>query len=150
MKTKKAVLTSTHNLCFEQKYEKKKNRFFLPKNSLFFVVKFSVYLNRHVFVMGGLCFRFHGNELFSVPREGCSFTVPWVEYLSVCIAFAVIVISAFLWIHVFLHKCLPLLKTVSGKTTLSNFLSSSEKGSAYSRREIASRGEEEEDKRIEK
>ena len=42
---------STHNLCFEQKYEKYQN--FLSENFHFFslVVKFSVYLNRHVFVM---------------------------------------------------------------------------------------------------
>ena len=35
---------STHNLFFEQKYEKYQNFYLL-------VVKFSVYLNRHVFVM---------------------------------------------------------------------------------------------------
>ena len=44
-----AVLTSTHNLCFEQKYEEYQN--FLPENFRVLVVKFSVYLNRHVFVM---------------------------------------------------------------------------------------------------
>ena len=44
-----AVLTSTHSLCFEQKYEKYRN--FLSENFHFLVVKFSVYLNRHVFVM---------------------------------------------------------------------------------------------------
>ena len=45
-----AVLTSTHNLCFEQKHEKYQN--FLSENyHFFFKVKFSVYLNRHVFVM---------------------------------------------------------------------------------------------------
>ena len=45
-----AVLTSTHNLCFEQKYEKYQN--FLSENFPFFlVVKFSIYLNRRVFVM---------------------------------------------------------------------------------------------------
>ena len=38
----------THNLCFEQKYEKYQN-FFLSEN--FLVVKFSMYLNRRVFVM---------------------------------------------------------------------------------------------------
>ena len=41
---------STHNLCFEQKYEK--NQSFLSENFQFFGVKFSIYLNRHVFVMG--------------------------------------------------------------------------------------------------
>ena len=38
------VLTSTHNLCFVQKYEKYQN--FLAENFHFLVVKFSVYLNR--------------------------------------------------------------------------------------------------------
>ena len=42
-------LTSTHNLCFEQKYEKYQN--LLSENFHFLVVNFSVYLNRHVFVM---------------------------------------------------------------------------------------------------
>ena len=48
---------STHNLCFEQKYEKYRN--FLSENFHFLVVKFSVYLNRLVFVMSSwfcLCF----------------------------------------------------------------------------------------------
>ena len=44
-----AVLTSTNNVCFEQKYEKYQN--FLSENFHYLVVKFSVYLNRHVFVM---------------------------------------------------------------------------------------------------
>ena len=45
-----AVLTSTYNLYFEQKYEKYK--IFLSENFHFFlVVKFSMYLNRRVFVM---------------------------------------------------------------------------------------------------
>ena len=43
-------LTSTHNLCFEQKYEKFQI-FFLSENFPFLVVKFSIYLNRRVFVM---------------------------------------------------------------------------------------------------
>ena len=46
----KAVLTSTHNQCFEQKYEKYQN--FLSVNFQFLEVKFSIYLNRRVFVMG--------------------------------------------------------------------------------------------------
>ena len=40
---------STNNLCFELKYENYKN--FLSENFHFLVVKFSVYLNRLVFVM---------------------------------------------------------------------------------------------------
>ena len=47
----KAVLTSTHNLCFEQIQMYMKNiRIFLSENFLL-VVKFLMYLNRHVFVM---------------------------------------------------------------------------------------------------
>ena len=43
------VLVRTHNLCFEQKYEKYQN--FSSENFPFLVVKFSIYLNRRVFVM---------------------------------------------------------------------------------------------------
>ena len=43
------ALMSTHNLYFEQKHEKYQN--FLSENFHFLVVKLSVYLNRHVFVM---------------------------------------------------------------------------------------------------
>ena len=43
------VLTSTHNLCFEQKCEKCQN--FLSEKFQFLVVKVSVYLDRRVFVM---------------------------------------------------------------------------------------------------
>ena len=44
-----AVLTSTHNLCFGQKYEK--YQIFLSENLQFVGVKFSIYLNRRVFKM---------------------------------------------------------------------------------------------------
>ena len=44
-----AVLTSTHNLCFEQKYEKYQR--FLSRNFQFLDVNFSISLNRRVFVM---------------------------------------------------------------------------------------------------
>ena len=44
-----AVLKRTHNLCFEHKYETYPN--FLSGNFHFLMVKFSVYLNRYVFVM---------------------------------------------------------------------------------------------------
>ena len=55
-----AVLTSTHNLCFEQKYEKHQN--FLSENFHFLVVKFLVYLNRRVFVM-------HSGHMMFIPRR---------------------------------------------------------------------------------
>ena len=44
-----AVLTSTHDLCFEQTYIKYQN--FSSENVHFLMVKFSKYLNRRVFVM---------------------------------------------------------------------------------------------------
>ena len=40
---------STHNLCFEQKYEKYQS--FSSEIFQFLEVKFSIYLNRRVFVM---------------------------------------------------------------------------------------------------
>ena len=43
------VLTSTHNLCFEQEYEKYQN--FLSKKFPVLVVKFTIYLKRRVFVI---------------------------------------------------------------------------------------------------
>ena len=47
-----AVLTSTHNLCFDQMYEKYPN--FYLKIFIFWWLKCSVYLNRQVFVMPSL------------------------------------------------------------------------------------------------
>ena len=52
-----AVLTSTHNLCFEQKYEKYQS--FLSENIHFLEVKFSIYLHRHGFVMKFLVYPYH-------------------------------------------------------------------------------------------
>ena len=40
---------STHNICYEQKYEKYQS--FLSEFFHVFEVKFSIYLNRRVFVM---------------------------------------------------------------------------------------------------
>ena len=46
---------STHNLCFEQKYKKYQN--FYLKTFSFFVVKFSIYLNRIFNIFEQACFR---------------------------------------------------------------------------------------------
>ena len=43
---------SIHNLCFEQTYKKCQN--FFSENFHFLVVKFSIHLNRRVFVMNYL------------------------------------------------------------------------------------------------
>ena len=43
------VLRSTHNLCFEQECEKYQN--FLSENVPYLVIKFSIYLNRCIFIM---------------------------------------------------------------------------------------------------
>ena len=40
---------STHNLCFEQKYEKYQG--FVSENFQFSELKFSIYLNRRVYIM---------------------------------------------------------------------------------------------------
>ena len=45
-----------HNLCFEQKYENYQS--FSSENFHFLVVKISVYLNRHVFIMDRLLWPF--------------------------------------------------------------------------------------------
>ena len=58
-----AVLTSTHNLCFEQKYEKYLS--FLAENFQFLVVKFSIHLNRRVFVMFNYNFLLYSSFLNS-------------------------------------------------------------------------------------
>ena len=58
---------STHNLCFEQKYEKYHN--FSSESFLFLVVKFSVYLNRHVFVMNYIS---KGGNILSRFSAACS------------------------------------------------------------------------------
>ena len=50
------VLTSTHNICFEQKYEKKYQSY-LSENFQFLEVNFSIYLNRRVFVMRHFCIK---------------------------------------------------------------------------------------------
>ena len=49
-----AVLTSTHNLCFEQKYEKYQSFLSFIFIFSFLRVKFSIYLNRCVLVMADL------------------------------------------------------------------------------------------------
>ena len=48
-KDSEAVLTSTHNLCFVQKYEKYQS--FVSEIFQFLEVKLSIYLNRRVFLM---------------------------------------------------------------------------------------------------
>ena len=62
---------STHNLCLEQKYEKYQN--FLSEIFHFSVVKFSVYLNRLVFVIKW--FKFFHNGKISSDCMDVSFTV---------------------------------------------------------------------------
>ena len=45
-----AVPTSTYNFCFEQKYKEYQRIFYLKIFIFFLEVKFSIYLNRRVFV----------------------------------------------------------------------------------------------------
>ena len=65
-----AVLTSTHNLCFEQEFEKYQN--FLFKIFPFLVVKFSIYLNRRVFEMNYM--PGEKEDLTKLLKDGCQYT----------------------------------------------------------------------------
>ena len=56
-----AVRTSTHNLWFEQKYEKYQDLYL--KKFQFLVVKLSIYLNRHVFVIYWFSFTLAYNRI---------------------------------------------------------------------------------------
>ena len=66
-------LTSTHNLYFEQKYEKYQS--FLSETIQFLEVKFSVYLNRHVFLMDKYTMNFQRQmkiiKLLLFPQKLC-------------------------------------------------------------------------------
>ena len=62
-------MLSGHNLCFEQKYDNYQS--FLSENFKFLEVKFSIYLNRCVFVMD--------TEVY------CPFDITWKDF--VCLAF---------------------------------------------------------------
>ena len=67
------VLTSTHNLCFEQKYEN-----ILSKNFQFLVMKFSIYLNRRVFVKENYQ---HWQWKMQNPRPPCA-SVGFLKFTS--------------------------------------------------------------------
>ena len=68
-----SVLTHTHNLCFEQKYEECQNFFSESEIFHFFVVKFSTYLNRRVFVM-------HSSWAFGCPVWSESSLSAWRKH----------------------------------------------------------------------
>ena len=77
-----AVLTSTHNLYFEQKYEKYK--LFLSENLQFLEVKFSVYLNRRVFLMClGVVNSKTGGEAGRHPLKSCFYGRPTSSLLLI-------------------------------------------------------------------
>ena len=54
---------STHNPCFDQKYVKYRN--FLSENFHFLVVKFSIYLNRRVFVMDSFSYLLSTSHIYT-------------------------------------------------------------------------------------
>ena len=74
----KAVLTSTHNLCFEQIYEKYQN--FLSEIFHILEVKFSVYLNRHVFVMKNVYVIYCLPNVYRV----CIYILGRIAYVHTC------------------------------------------------------------------
>ena len=97
---RKQVLTSTHNLCFEQQCEKYQS--FLSENFQFLDMKFSKYLNRRVFVMASCGPNMLNHvELFWIHfickvcanayRDGSVFLVRlrvWGAFWNRCITFA--------------------------------------------------------------
>ena len=72
------VYSSTHNLCFDQKYEKISE--FLSENFQFLLVKFSVYLNMHVFVISTQ--NIDCGYPLEPPRRGGSNEYPQSMFLS--------------------------------------------------------------------
>ena len=82
---------STHNLCFEQKYEKYQS--FLSENFQFLEVKFSIYLNRHVFVMFRINYAESTSQAYLVrfkrinmSKQDASFTKLWENDADSCIS----------------------------------------------------------------
>ena len=72
---------STNNLCFEQKCEK--YRSFLSQNFQFLEVKFSLYLNRRVFVMFNISAQnIDCGYSLEPPRRGGSNEYPQSMFLS--------------------------------------------------------------------
>ena len=69
---------STHNLCFEQEFEKYQK--FLSENySFFFPIKFPIYFNRRVFIMDRtIC-------LENVNKENLIFYIPSAKFTLVII-----------------------------------------------------------------
>ena len=108
-----AVLTSTHNLCFEQKYEKYQN--FYPKiwKRLVLAVKFSIYLNRRVFVMYCSFWWVFFGTVITVEKEGAGYIfflfffsfMARVLSVVVCLLFLeVSFVGCVLWVWLFLTK----------------------------------------------
>ena len=81
---------SPHNLCFEQKYEN--IRVFLSENFQFLEVKFSIYLNRRVFVMNvvlsdanSVAKYVHQSPRYSVTNRTCAFDYRSERIFCLCI-----------------------------------------------------------------
>ena len=74
-----AVKTSTHNLCFEQKYEKMSE--FLSETSRFLVAKFSIYLNGRVFVKPIVQLRHDSQKILFSILYTSSLTCKYCIYL---------------------------------------------------------------------
>ena len=82
---------STHNLCFEQKYEKISA--FFSENFHFLVVKFSLYLNRRVFLMTKTC-------LYNFDPLKPHFYIVKLGFTGVYIIFLISVQKHRLWVLV--------------------------------------------------
>ena len=96
------ISTSTHNICFEQKCEKYQN--FLSDKFHFLVVKISVYLNRHVFVMNTV-YAMDPNNSF-IKKYWCIMTRVWTKYEGVFFFFFFFLLLLLLFFQACAQLCL--------------------------------------------
>ena len=79
-------LTSTDNLCFEQKYEKYQSS--LSEIFQLFEVKFSIYFNRRIFVMVCFVIVCSSSSPSFVVSEGCASRLAFSGYLRLFFLYA--------------------------------------------------------------
>ena len=93
---REAVLTSTTVYVLEQKYEQ--YQIFLSENFHYLVVKFSVYLNRYIFIMTWSCIRikkgrFHARKIFLSPTTQYFCHWPFQGHFFFAVLFCASVVS---------------------------------------------------------
>ena len=123
-----AVLMSTHNLCFEQNYEKYQS--FLSENFQFLEVNFSLYLNRRVFVMIALYIQtFWWKILFLTQIHFIKCLVPYLPKIPDTLSHTILVLKfkhvcfiTYLWVLKLL-SCTPDIRKTRLYKYIENFTS---------------------------